>query len=222
MDRKRKTRIRILLADDHEIMRQGLKALLHKQSDVKVVGQASDGRQALNMAAQLSPDIVIMDITMPNLNGIEATRQITTRHPDTKVMALSAHFDVSILSKMLTAGATGFMLKDSAFLELMDCINAMAQNTTYICSRISNLLFDDYPNLLTHPKRSTCVGLTLRESEVLQLVAEGKASKEIAEALKVSVKTVGNHREHIMKKLVIHDTAGLTKYALREKLTFVT
>ena len=219
MERKCKASIRILLVDDHEIMREGLCALLSKQGDVKVVGQAADGRKALKMVMDLSPDIVIMDVGMPNLNGIEATRLISTQYPDIKVMALSAHLDVSILAKMLNAGASGYMLKESAFLELMDGINAIVQNNTHLCSRISSAVFDDYTNMQTSPKCSMRDGLSIRESEVLQLVAEGKASKEIAATLQISVKTVESHREHIMNKLGIHNVAGLTKYAVREKLT---
>ena len=154
MERKGKASIRILIADDHEIMREGLCALLCKQSNIKVVGQAADGREAMEMVTDLSPDIVIMDINMPNLNGIEATSRITTRHPDTKVMVLSAHFDASILTKMLKAGAGGFMLKESAFLELTEGINAMERNNTYLCSRTSSIVFEDYPNMQTGPKCS--------------------------------------------------------------------
>lgn len=211
--------IRIVLADDHEIMREGMCALLRKQEDVEVVGQAADGREAVKFVKELQPDVVIMDIGMPNLNGIEATRQMVAENPDLKVMALSTHSDGSIVAKMLKAGASGYMLKESAFSELMDGISAMSKNNTYLCSRIAKVIFNDYVNMLTNPKWSGGDGLTSRETEVLQLVAEGKTTKEIASILNVSVKTVDSHREHIMEKLGIHNIAGLTKYAVREGLT---
>ena len=132
--------IRILLADDHEIMREGMCALLNKSEDVEVVGQAADGREAVKMVEELSPDIVIMDIGMPNLNGIEATRQMTQAHPELKVMALSTHSDGSIVAKMLKAGAAGYMLKESAFSELLEGINAMVDNNTYLCSKIAKVV----------------------------------------------------------------------------------
>lgn len=210
---------RILLVDDHEIMREGMCALLKRLPDIDIVAQASDGRSAISMAKEFSPDIVIMDIGMPNLNGIEATRQLLIDNPRLKVMALSTHSDGTIVAKMLKAGASGYMLKESAFSELMEGIAAMMEGKTYLCSRISKVVFSDYVTMLSSPQWSGVDTLTSRENEVLQLVAEGKTSKEISQVLNVSVKTIDSHREHIMEKLSIHNVAGLTKYAVREGIT---
>ncbi len=211
--------IKILLVDDHEIMREGMCALLRKRPDVEVLGQAADGRVAIDMVRQLKPDVVIMDIGMPNLNGIEATRQMLSENPHLKVMALSTHSDGSIVAKMIKAGATGYMLKESAFAELMDGLNAMMAGKTYLCSKIAKVVFADYINMITNPNWQVGDGLTGREREVLQLVAEGHTTKEIASILDLSPKTVDSHREHIMEKLGIRNVAGLTKYAMREGLT---
>jgi two-component system, NarL family, response regulator NreC len=211
--------IRVLLVDDHEIMREGMCALLKRLPDLEVVGQASDGRSAISMAKSFSPDIVIMDIGMPNLNGIEATRQLLEDNPKVKVMALSTHSDGSIVARMLKAGAGGYMLKESAFSELMEGLTAMMEGKTYLCSKIAKVVFSDYVALLSSPQWPGGDGLSSREYEVLQLVAEGKTSKEIAQILHVTAKTVDTHREHIMDKLSIHTVAGLTKYAVREGIT---
>ena len=212
---------KVFLADDHEIMREGLSVLLRKNSDMEVVGQAADGRNAVKMACELEPDVVLMDIAMPNLNGIEATRQLISRLPNAKIMALSTHSSKSVVVKMLRAGASGYMLKDSAFEELITGINAMIEGRTYLCTKIANVVLSDYMNMLADPKRYSGDELTPREREVLQLVAEGATTKEIASGLHVSVKTVDSHREHIMNKLNIHNVAELTKYAIREGVTFL-
>ena len=212
---------KILLADDHEIMREGLCALLRKNDQVEIVGQACDGRRALRMALEIVPDVILMDIAMPNLNGIEATRQMTTKMPKLKVMALSTHSSKSLVVKMLKAGASGYMLKDSAFSELSKGINAMMDGRTYLCSKISDVVLGDYLNILSNPKRYTGDDLTPREREVLQLVAEGATTKTIATKLHLSSKTIDSHREHIMNKLDIHNVAELTKYAIREGITFL-
>ena len=212
--------IRILLVDDHEVMCEGLGALLRKQEHMEVIGQAMDGRSAVQMAGELSPDVVVMDIGMPNLNGIDATRQLTSEYPDVKVLVLSTHSDGSLIAKALKVGALGYILKDSAFAELTEAINTVSQGKTYLCSKASKVVFTDYVKMLSDPNWSWSGGLTAREREVLQLVAEGKTTKEIAASLHVSVKTVDSHREHIMDKLNIHNVAGLTKYAIREGLTF--
>lgn len=211
--------MRILLVDDHEIMREGMCALLRKRPDVEVVGQAADGRAAVKMVEELRPDVVIMDIGMPNLNGIEATRQMLTDNPHLKVMALSTHSDGSIVAKMIKSGAAGYMLKESAFAELMDGLNAMMNGKTYLCSKIAKVVFADYISMITNPSREFGDGLSGREREVLQLVAEGHTTKDIAKVLHLSPKTVDSHREHIMEKLGIRNVAGLTKYAMREGLT---
>lgn len=208
-----------MLADDHEIMREGLCALLRKDIEIEVVGQAADGRSAIEMVNQLRPDVVIMDVSMPNLNGIDATRRMVADIPGLKVMALSTHSDRNMVAKMLKAGACGYMLKESAFTELLTGINAMKSGHTYLCPRVSEIVLNDYVSLLSDPRRSSDDILTPREREVLQLVAEGNTTKEIAAKLTVSVKTIDSHREHIKDKLGIHTIAELTKYALRDGLT---
>lgn len=211
--------IRILLVDDHEIMREGMCALLRKHSEFEVVGQAADGRKALELTQQLTPDVVIMDIGMPNLNGIDATRQILALNPAIKILALSTHSDGSIVAKMIKYGASGYMLKESAFNELITGLQTMMHGKTFLCSKIAKVVFSDYVSMITNPKWNGGDGLSVREREVLQLVAEGHTTKEIARVLKLSPKTVDSHREHIMEKLGIRNIAGLTKYAIREGLT---
>ena len=210
--------MRVILVDDHEIMREGMCALLKRRPEVEVIGQAADGRAAVDMARKLRPDVVIMDIGMPNLDGIEATRQMLDENPNLRVMALSTHSDGAIVAKMIKAGATGYMLKESAFSELMDGLNLMAEGKTYLCSKISKVVFADYVNMLTNPRIDGSDGLTGREREVLQLIAEGNTTKEIAQMLHLSPKTIDSHREHIMEKLDIRNIAGLTRYAIRAGL----
>ena len=213
--------IGILLVDDHEVMWEGLCALLRKQPNMEVIGRATDGRSAVRMARELSPDVVIMDIGMPNLNGIDATRRLLAECPNVKIMVLSTHSDGSLVAKALKAGASGYVLKDSAFAELIEAINVIEGDGTYLCSRTAKVVFSDYVKMLSNPKWSWDENLTRREREGLQLVAEGKTTKKIAAILHVSVKTVDSHREHIMDKLNIHNIAGLTKYAIREGLVFL-
>jgi DNA-binding NarL/FixJ family response regulator len=208
----------ILLADDHEIIRNGLRSLIEKERGLEVIGEAANGRMAIHLARQLKPDVVVMDIGMPDLNGIEATRQITTEVPGVKVLALSMHTDRRFVTGMLKAGASGYMLKDGAFEELIQAIHVLASNRIYISPGIASVLLDD----LRHPSQDKGPALpllTAKEREVLQLVAEGKSTKEIASQLNVSVKTAETHRQHIMEKLDIHSVAELTKYAVREGLT---
>lgn len=211
--------VRVLLVDDHEIMREGMSVLLRKCQDVEVIGEASDGRIAIELVDQLNPDVVIMDVGMPNLNGIEACRLMIESHPNLKIMALSAHSDGSIVAKMIQAGACGYMLKDSAFRELQEGLDTMLEGRTFLCSSISKIVFSDYVSMITNPRMIDDDGLSCREREVLQLVAEGHTTKSIAKILHLSPKTVDSHREHIMEKLGIRNVAGLTKYALREGLT---
>jgi two-component system, NarL family, response regulator NreC len=210
---------RILLVDDHEIMREGMCALLRKHSNYEVVGQAADGRKALALVSELQPDVVIMDIGMPNLNGIEATRQVLSQNPEIRIMALSTHSEGTIVARMIKAGASGYMLKESAFEELIDGIDLMLTGKVFLCSKISKVVFSDYINIITNPKWNEGDGLSGREREVLQLVAEGHTTKQIANMLHLSPKTVDSHREHIMEKLGIRNIAGLTKYAIREGIT---
>lgn len=211
--------MKIVLVDDHEIMREGMCALLQKRPDMQVVGQAADGRIAVTLVEELRPDIVIMDIGMPNLNGIDATQQMIANNPHLKVMALSTHSDGAIVARMIKAGATGYMLKESAFAELVNGLDAMMSGKTFLCSRIAKVVFSDYINMVTNPNWQGGDGLTSREREVLQLVAEGHTTKDIAKILLLSPKTVDSHREHIMEKLDIRTIAGLTKYDIREGLT---
>ncbi len=229
--------MRVLLADDHRIVREGLKSLLASQPDLEVVAEASDGRQAVEMARKLSPDVVVMDVAMPQLNGIEATRQISAEEPGMKVVALSMHSDRRYVSEALKAGASGYVLKDGAFDELISAIRAVVADRVYLSPRVAGVVVDDYVRRLParggHGKpyaapadgagaaarRGAFDTLTPREREVLQLMAEGYATKEVAHRLGVSVKTVETHRRQIMEKLDMHSVAELTKYAIREGLT---
>jgi len=210
---------RTIVVDDHEIMREGICALLRRCDGIEMVGQAGDGRTAVELVKELHPNLVIMDIGMPKLNGIDATRQMILYRPDLKVMALSAHADSHIISQMITAGARGYMHKESAFSEMKEGIKIMLEGKTFLCSRISKIVFSDYINILTNTNSIEVDGLSLREREVLQLVAEGYTSKEIGKMIKLSPKTVETHREHIMHKLKIHSISGLTKYAVQKGLT---
>ncbi len=210
--------IKVLLADDHKILREGLISLLKKQRDIELIGEAEDGREAVEMALKLKPDVVIMDIGMPKLNGIEATRQIKAALPDVKVIALSIHSDKRFVKDMLKAGALSYLLKDSAFNELVKAINAVNDNNTYIGSGITDIIIEDYLQQLNKDTSTSDSPLSDRENEVLRLLAEGKNTKEIASLLNVSPKTVETHRQHIMEKLNIHNLADLVKYAIQSGL----
>ncbi len=209
--------IKILLVDDHAIIRQGLHSLLEKETEMEVIGEAEDGRKALYLVRELEPDIVVMDITMPNLNGINATRQIVSDHPKVKIIALSIHSNKRFVTDMLKAGASGYILKDCLFDEFVKSIHTVAGGETYLSPKIAGVVVSDYVEHLTS-NRSISI-LTVREHEVLQLLAEGKSTKMIALELHVSIKTVEANRRQIMEKLNIHSIAELTKYAIREGLT---
>jgi len=211
--------IRILLADDHKITRQGLRSLLDKQQDMEVVAEAEDGRTAVRLVGELSPNVVIMDVTMPDLNGVEATRQIVGQSPDVKIIALSMHSDTLFVTEMLRSGASGYLLKDCAFEELSRAIHAVVAGKTYLSPSVSGVVVDDYLHRLSKADFSDSQVLTDREREVLQLLAEGKSTKQIALKLHISVKTVETHRRQMMNKLDIHTVAELTKYAIRKGLT---
>lgn len=212
--------LKTILADDHQIVREGLKSLLNQEPDVEVIGEAQDGREAIRLVNELKPDIIVMDISMPNLNGIEATRQIVSDHPSIKVIALSMHHDKQFVSNMLEAGASGFLLKDCAADELIDAIHTVIGNRTYLSPDIANVVLTDYIHKLRTNESALNI-LSSREREVLQLLVEGKSTKEISDILFISVKTVETHRQQIMKKTGIHNIAELTKFAIREGLTSV-
>jgi len=206
-------------ADDHIITRQGLRSLLETQSDIEVVAEAQDGRTAVRLTRQLSPDIVIMDVSMPDLNGIEATHQIVSDSENIKVIALSMHSDTLYVAEMLKSGASGYLLKDCAFDELIEAIRIVITGKTYLSPAISGVVVDDYLHRLSKSSASGADVLTDREKEVLQLMAEGKSTKQIALHLHISTKTVETHRRQIMNKLNLHSIAELTKYAIKKGLT---
>jgi DNA-binding NarL/FixJ family response regulator len=212
-------KIRVILADDHKIIRDGLRSLIEKEDQIEVVAEAKDGRTAVRLAVKLSPDLVIMDIAMPGLNGVEATRQIIASAPQCKVIALSMHADMRYVMEMLKAGASGYLLKDSAFEELSSAIRTVLNNKTYLCPTVSGMVVGDYIQLLQKGDGSVFSTLSAREREVLQLLAEGNSTSQIADRLHLSVKTIETYRQHIMEKLNIHNVAELTKYAIREGLT---
>jgi DNA-binding NarL/FixJ family response regulator len=208
----------VLLADDHSMLRAGLKVLLETQAGAQVIGEASDGRTAVKLAAQLSPDIVVMDINMPDLNGIEATRQIRANGKGPKVIALTAFAPSHFTTEMLKAGASGYVLKTSAFQELGDALDAVRAGKIYLSPAVANeAMTNDGSN--GHASQNVFSRLSGREREVLQLLAEGKSTKEVANHLDVSVKTAETHRRNLMEKLGLHSIAELTKYAIREGIT---
>jgi DNA-binding NarL/FixJ family response regulator len=201
------------------MMREGLSSLLNQQPDISVVGHAVNGREAVQLAEKLAPDVVVMDVSMPDLNGIDATRQIISRQPLTRVIALSMHSDRQFVAEMFRAGASGYLLKDSAFEELTSAIRTVARDQTYIAPKISGFSIEDYASNSPANEPLLTPRLTDREREVLQLMAEGKGTKEIAAELSLSSKTVETHRQHLMDKLEMYTVAELTKYAIREGLT---
>ena len=211
-------RIRVLLAEDHAIVREGLRSLLEKQPEIEIVCDAEDGRIAVERARELLPDVVIMDITMPNLNGVEATRQITKEFPQIKVIALSVHSNRIFVADMLEAGAVGYVLKECLFDELVQAIQSVITGKTYLSSRITGVVVEDYIKRLVNVSDSPLSSLTSREREVLQLVAEGKSTKEIALELHVSTKTIDAGRRKIMVKLNANSVVDLIKIAIVENL----
>jgi DNA-binding NarL/FixJ family response regulator len=211
--------IRVLLVDDHAIIREGLRSLLEKQPEMEVVADTDDGRKAFDLVRELLPDIIIMDITMPGLNGIEATRRIIDEFPAVKVIALSIHSKRRYVADMLSAGAAGYILKECLFDELVQAIKAVAAGGRYLSPRIADVVVSDYVKRLSATADLPFEALKTREREVLQLVAEGKSTKQIALYLHLSSKTIEANRRQIMEKLNIHSVAELTKYAVREGLT---
>lgn len=209
-------KITVLLAEDHMIVREGFRRMLELEEDMEVLGEAQDGRQAIAMSKKLHPDVVLMDIAMPRLNGLEATRQLIKELPAIKVLMLSAHSDDAYIKSATEAGAVGFLLKQTSAHNVCKAIREVYKGKTFFSSSMSARI--DHLNPLTPDRSGTfhkkADPLTSREMEVLQLIAEGKANKETASELGISIKTVEKHREHLMQKLDIHDTAGLTRYAI--------
>ena len=209
--------IRILLADDHTVMRNGLRLLLERQRNLTVVAEASDGRESVRLAEELSPDDVVMDIAMPNLNGIEASRQIIASNPDIAIVILSMHSDESYVIRALKAGARAYLLKDSAEGDLIAAIHAITDGKSFFSPAISRILVEDYMRQLEQKHvEDTYELLTAREREILQLLAEGKANKEVAAMLNLSIYTVETHRTHILQKLNLHNVPELILYAVRK------
>jgi two-component system response regulator NreC len=210
-------KLRILLADDHIVMRTGLRALLERQPNLEVVGESENGRETVVLAASLRPDVVVMDVGMPVLNGIEATQTIVTQCPTIAVVILSMHADESYVMRALKAGARGYLLKDSAAEDLIGAIQAMAQGKSFFSPKVSRILAEDYVRVLKQKGTSDTYDLlTSREREILQLLAEGKSNKEVATALNISPYTVETHRSHILQKLNLHNSAELVLYAVRK------
>jgi DNA-binding NarL/FixJ family response regulator len=210
--------IRIILADDHAILRHGLSKSFQQEEGFKVVGQAKDGRSTVELAKELLPDVIVMDIGMPDLNGVEATRQITKECPDVKVVGLSMHSTNKYVREMFRAGAKGYLLKDCPFEELTQAIQTVMEGKTYVSPSVGQTVIEDYISSPEDEKSAFHI-LSQREREVLQLLAEGKPTKQVAKSLHISPKTVEAHRLRIMSKLQIDNIAQLTKYALQEGLT---
>jgi len=214
--------ISIIIADDHRLLREGLRCLLEKQPGLKPVADAADGRNTVKMVQKFKPAVVVMDVSMPDMNGIEATRQIKKDSPEVKIIGLSMHADKHFVTEMLKAGASGYLLKHCAFEELGIAIRTVAENRIYLSPEITGIVIEDYMQAVHNGnKKANGNGTTLsgREREVLQLVAEGKSTKDIAALLNLSVKTIETHRQNIMEKLHLFSIAELTKYAIAEGLT---
>jgi len=211
--------VKILLADDHRIMRDGLRSLIAKQPDMEVVAEAENGRTAVKLTRRFRPDVIVMDINMPDLNGIDATRRILAEFPGTKIIAFSMHTDHQFVAGALKAGVSGYLQKDSAFEELVRAIRTVVANQTYLSPKITADVVKGYVETLIADETAAPAFLTDREREVVQLHAEGYTTKQIAEHLNLSVKTVETHRRNIMQKLDISSIAELTKFAIREGLT---
>jgi DNA-binding NarL/FixJ family response regulator len=207
-------KIRILLADDHVMVRQGFKLILAAQPDMEIVGEADNGREAVELAGKLHPDVVVMDVAMPDLNGIEATRRLTASSPRTRVLALSMHKDSVYVREILRAGARGYLLKDAFDRDLLSAVRAVAGGEGYLSPTVSDAVLTDYRRHVTDPLDR----LSSREREILQLIAEGRTNKEIAVTLKLSVYTVDAHRGRIMEKLNLHSVGELVRFAVRHGL----
>src|SRR5215472_13206671 len=212
-------KIKILIADDHGVVRRGLKLQLEQHEDFEVVGEASDGREAITLLDKLAPDIIIMDIAMPNLNGIQATAQIVRKNPQVGIIVLSMHSDETYLTRTLAAGAKGYLLKDNAEVDLERAVRVVAQGKPYFSPAIANTLLEDYMRQMQQRGLHDSYDLlTEREKEILQLLAEGKSNKDVALVLNLSPNTVETHRTHLMQKLGLHSTAEIVLYAVRKQI----
>jgi DNA-binding NarL/FixJ family response regulator len=213
-------KIRVLLVDDHTVLRQGLRSLLLDKPDIEVIGEAENGRQAVQLAAKLLPDVVVMDIAMPQLNGLEATRQITKELPTVKVLILSTYGEDEYVHQLTEAGAVGYLIKQTASTDLIEAIREAYKGNAYFSPSIAKRLLDRYRDSFLNGgkpiNQKAAVHLTSRELEVLQLVAEGKGNKQMAAELCISIKTVEKHRQQVMDKLDLHEVAGLTRYAIAQ------
>jgi two-component system response regulator NreC len=214
-------KIKVLVADDHTILRQGIKALLDNQEGIEVIGEAKDGREALAIIEETLPDVILMDIAMPGLNGLEATRRIKKKFPRMKVLVLTMYTNEEYIFQILNAGANGYLVKETAFQDLISAIKAVYKNEAFMSPSISKKVINSYIKKAQDDEEQICEILTTREREILQLIAEGNSSKKIAELLFISPKTVETHRTHIMDKLNIHNRTGLIKYAIRKGMVDV-
>lgn len=213
------TKTRVLVADDHGVVRKGLRFLLERQEDMDVVGEAADGREVVGMAGQLDPHVIVMDIAMPQLNGIDAAEQILRRNPETRIVVLSMYADEEFLVRALTVGVKAYLLKDSAEVDLVRAVRAAMSGKSFFSPVIAQALAEDYVRQLQSKGLQDSFDLlTTREREILQLLAEGKSNKEVAALLDVSPYTVETHRMHFMQKLNLHNTAEIVLYAVRKKL----
>jgi DNA-binding NarL/FixJ family response regulator len=214
--------LRILVADDHEVVRRGLCSLLESQPGWQICGEASDGRDLLKKASELRPDIIVLDVAMPNLNGLEATRQILKANPKAKVLVLTLHDSDRLIHEVLTAGASGFVLKSDAARDLVAAVEALRQNKTYFTSKVASMVLNGFlkggPGAISNGSASPLTG---REREIVQLLSEGKSAKEVAVALNISVKTAETHRSNIMRKLGLHSVSELVLYAVRNNIVNV-
>jgi len=211
--------MRILIADDHGVVREGMKVLIENEAGMEVVGEAEDGLMVTQLAKELSPDIIVMDISMPNLNGVEATRLILDENPDIRVIALSVHLDKRFVTQMLKAGASGYVLKYCLFDEVLRAIRTVSRNEHYLSPKITDVVLDDYIHYMATYNKTAEDHLTTRERQMVQMLAEGKSTKQIALNLHVSPKTADANRRQVMNKLGISSIAELTKYAIRRGLT---
>lgn len=213
--------LRIMIADDHEVVRRGLRALLEGRAGWQVVAEASDGRDVLKKCAELKPDVIVLDIAMPNLNGLEATRQLLKTDPGAKVLILTLHDSEQVIRDVLSAGARGFLLKSDAARDLVSAVEALGQNKTYFTSKVAAMVLNGFLKGGTSAVTASSSPLTPREREIVQLLAEGKSSKEVASVLGLSVKTAETHRSNIMRKLDLHSVSDVVLYAIRNNIIHV-